>query len=59
MPEILEEAALTQNQLLQLIFKRAYFQDPFSIREMSLDIRIGPQLVESLFSYLKEQIRSL
>jgi hypothetical protein len=59
MPETLEEIAFTQNLLLQLILKHAYFRDIFSIREMSRDIRIGPQLVEPLFSYLKEQIRSL
>ncbi len=54
-PETLEETGLTQNLLLQLILKHAYFRDTFSIREMSRDIRIGPELVESLFSYLKMQ----
>ena len=54
-PETLEETGLTQNLLLQLILKHAYFRDTFSIREMSRDIRIGPELVESLFSYLKKQ----
>ena len=55
MPETLEETGLTQNLLLQLILKHAYFRDTFSVREMSRDIRIGPELVESLFSYLKKQ----
>ncbi len=54
-PETLEETGLTQNLLLQLILKHGYFRDTFSIREMCLDIRIGPALVESLFAYLKKQ----
>ena len=54
-PETLEDTGLTQNLLLELILKHAYFRDTFSVREMSRDIRIGPELMESLFSYLKKQ----
>jgi hypothetical protein len=54
-PETLEETGLTQNLLIQLILKHAYFRDTFSVREIARDIRIGPQLVESLLAYLKKQ----
>ncbi|MCX5892968.1 MAG: ATPase [Deltaproteobacteria bacterium] len=54
-PETLEDTGLTQNLLIQLILKHAYFRDVFSVREMSRDIRISPRLVESLIVYLKKQ----
>lgn len=54
-PETLEETGLTQNLLIQLLLKHAYFRDTFSIREMVRDLKIGAGLVESLISYLKSQ----
>ncbi len=54
-PWTLDGTGLTQNLLLQLILKHAYFRDTFFVREMCRDIRIDPQLVDSLFSYLKKQ----
>ena len=54
-PKTLEETGLTQNLLIELLLKHAYFQDTFSIREMVRDLRIGAQMVETLISYLKTQ----
>ena len=54
-PKTLEETGLTQNLLVELLLKHAYFRDTFSIREMVRDLRIGAQMVETLISYLKTQ----
>ncbi|MCX5889642.1 MAG: ATPase [Deltaproteobacteria bacterium] len=54
-PKTLEETGLTQNLLIQLLLKHAYFRDTFSVREMVRDLKIGAQLVETLISYLKTQ----
>ena len=54
-PKTLEETGLTQNLLIQLLLKHAYFRDTFSIREMVRDLRIGAQMVETLIAYLKTQ----
>ncbi len=54
-PETLEETGLTQNLLIQLLLKHAYFRDTFSLREMVHDLKVGASLVESLISYLKTQ----
>jgi predicted AAA+ superfamily ATPase len=54
-PKTLEETGLTQNLLIQLLLKHAYFQDTFSVGEMARDLRIGAHLVETLISYLKTQ----
>jgi hypothetical protein len=54
-PKTLGETGLTQNLLIELLLKHAYFQDTFSIREMVRDLRIGAQMVETLISFLKTQ----
>jgi hypothetical protein len=54
-PETLEETGLPQNLLIQLLLKHAFFRDTFSTREMTMDLKISPRLVEPLISYLKKQ----
>ncbi|MGP8049941.1 MAG: ATPase [Desulfobaccales bacterium] len=54
-PETLEETGLSQTLLIQLLLKHAYYRDTFSVREMTLDLRIPPKLVEPLIAYLKNQ----
>jgi hypothetical protein len=54
-PETLEETGLSQNLLIELLLKHAYYRDSFSVREMSLDLKLPPQLTESLIAYLKGQ----
>lgn len=54
-PETLEDTGLTQNLLIQLFLKLAYYRDTFSIREMARDLMISPKLVEPLLTYLRTQ----
>jgi len=54
-PETLEETGLGQTMLIQLLLRHTYYRDSFSVREMSLDLKLPPQLVETLIAYLKGQ----
>lgn len=54
-PETLEEAGLTQNLLIQLLLKHAFYRDTFSIREMTMALKIPSGLLEPLISDLKKQ----
>jgi REP element-mobilizing transposase RayT len=54
-PETLEETGLSQKMMIQLLLKHAYYRDSFSVREMSQDLKLRPQLVEPLIAYLKGQ----
>ena len=54
-PETLEETGLTQNLLIQLLLKHAFFRDTFSTREMTMALKISPRLVEPIIAYLKKQ----
>ena len=54
-PETLEETGLNQNLMIQLLLKHAHCRNNFSVREMSQDLKLPPQLVETLIAYLKGQ----
>jgi hypothetical protein len=54
-PKTMEETGLNQSLLVQLLLKLAYFQDTFSIREMTRELKIPPQLVELIVNALKLQ----
>jgi len=54
-PETLEDTGLSQTLLIQLLLKQAYYRETFSIREMTLDLRISPKLLEPLIAFLKAQ----
>ncbi len=54
-PQTIEETGLTQNLLIHLLLKHAYFRDAFSIRDMTRDLRVSPKLVDDLVTYLKSQ----
>ena len=54
-PETLEDTGLSQNMLIQLLLKHAYYRDTFSTQEMSRDTKIVPKLLEPLITYLKAQ----